>query len=169
MMSSGVRLACCVAILLAIAVPASAQERPAPSAEFAAGALLFADEGVVTEAFAGGTARFYVSPRVGIGPELSFVSGENHSHFIVTGNVTFDILAPTSTAAVRPFVVAGGGLFQTREDFPNGTFTSSDGAFTAGGGVRVLAGSRAYVGVEARVGWELHLRVNAMIGVRLGG
>lgn len=158
-----------VVLTVLVAVPASPQERPAPAAEFATGVLLFADDGVVTEAFAGGSARFYVSPRIGIGPELAFVSGDNHSHFIVTGNVTFDIIGPSSTAAIRPFLIAGGGIFQTTEDFPNGTFTSSDGAFTAGGGVRVLAGSRAYVGVEARVGWELHLRVNAIVGVRLGG
>ena len=52
----------CMAIALLwapLAVPAAAQELPAPVGEFAAGALLFADDGVVTEGFAGGTVRFY--------------------------------------------------------------------------------------------------------------
>ena len=171
MTNSLVRLVVVVALALAAATPASAQghERPDPAVEFAAGVLLFADDGVVSEGFAGGGARFHVSPRIGIGPELAFVSGDNHSHFIATANLTIDLIRPSSTASVRPFVVAGGGLFQTREDFPNGTFTSYDGAFTAGGGVRVNAGSRAYVGAEARIGWELHLRVNAIVGVRVGG
>jgi len=64
-------------------------------------------------------------------------------------------------------IVAGGGLFQTRERFPVGTFTSSEGAFTAGGGVRAALGQRVTVGVDTRVGWELHLRVSGLIGVRL--
>ena len=70
--------------------------------------------------------------------------------------------------AVTPFVVAGGGLFQTRERFPSGPFTSADGAFTAGGGVRGSFGDRVTVGIDARIGWELHLRVNALVGVGLG-
>jgi hypothetical protein len=44
----------------------------------------------------------------------------------------------------------------------------NEGAFTAGGGVRALVGPRVFVGAEARVGWELHLRLNGIIGVRLG-
>lgn len=41
-------------------------------------------------------------------------------------------------------------------------------AFTAGGGVRVPAGARGTFGLEARMGWEAHLRVNAVFGWRLG-
>ena len=37
-----------------------------------------------------------------------------------------------------------------------------------GGGVRALVGDRVTVGVDARVGWELQLRLNGSIGVRLG-
>ena len=48
------------------------------------------------------------------------------------------------------------------------TFTSTEGAFTAGGGVRALIGRRAFVGAEARVGWELHIRLNALIGFQFG-
>lgn len=58
-------------------------------------------------------------------------------------------------------------VFQTRESLFTGTFTSSEGAFTAGGGVRLAAG-RVTVGIDARVGWELHLRLNGFIGLRLG-
>jgi hypothetical protein len=151
--------------------PASAEERPGPSVEFAAGALLFPDDGIVTEGFAGGAVRFYVLPRVSIGPELAYVRGRYHSHLMVTGNVTFDFLAPTHgrPRSVTPYAVAGGGLFQTRERFPStGTFTSGDPAFTAGLGMRALVGRRVTVGAEARIGWELHLRVNGIVGVRLG-
>lgn len=153
------------------AAPAAAQDRPGPAVEFSAGAMLFADDGVVTEPFVGGAGRFYVSPRVSIGPEIAYISGDNHSHFMFTGNVTFDVLGPSQgrPRAVTPFVVVGGGLFQTREQFfDNETFTSTEGAFTAGGGVRASLGRRAFLGAEARVGWETHIRVNAIIGVQLG-
>ena len=151
--------------------PAAAQQRPAPAVEVAAGALLFAGDATVTEPFIGGAARIYVSPRISVGPEIAYISGERHSHLMLTGNVTFDFLAPIQGRArtVTPFAVIGGGLFRTREEFFNDEiFTSSEGAFTAGGGVRALAGRRVIVGAEARVGWELHIRLNGFVGVRLG-
>jgi hypothetical protein len=105
-----------------------------------------------------------------VGPELIYIQGDNHSHLIATGNVTWDLLAPTNgrPRKVTPFLVAGGGVFQTRENFPVGTFTSSEGAFTAGGGVRVLVGNRVTVGIDTRVGWETHIRINGLVGLRLG-
>ena len=90
---------------------------------------------------------------------------------MLTGNVTFDLIRPATRGrprAVTPFVVAGGGLFQTRSSFAIEDFTSSEGAFTAGGGVRGHIGDRVIVGGEARIGWELHIRANAFVGVRLG-
>jgi hypothetical protein len=155
---------------LPFAAPATAQQRPGPVVELAAGSLLFADDGVVAEGFVGGTGRFHVLPRISVGPEVAYVRGERHSHMMLTGNVTFDFLRPAGAEPRRiaPFAVVGGGLFRTREQFPNEVFTSSEGAFTAGAGVRALAGERVMIGAEARVGWELHLRLNGTIGVRLG-
>ena len=88
---------------------------------------------------------------------------------MLTGNVTFDLMSPVNgrLALVTPFAVVGGGLFQTREQFRE-TFTSYDGAFTAGGGVRARIGKYVVAGAEARIGWELHLRLNGFIGVSFG-
>jgi hypothetical protein len=160
-----------IAMLALPARPVPAQERPGPMGEVAAGALLFADDGVVTEGFVGGVARFYVLPRISAGPEIAYIRGENHSHLMLTGNVTFDLVRPLNSEPrpVTPFAVVGGGLFRTRELFPNNeVFTSSEGAFTAGGGVRALVGKYMIVGAEARIGWELHIRLNGIVGVRLG-
>ena len=91
---------------------------------------------------------------------------------MLTGNMTLDLARPVNgqVRAVTPFVVLGGGVFRTRELFPNrAVYTSSDGAFTAGGGVRALFGKHVMVGAEARLGWELHVRLSALLGVRLGG
>ena len=161
-----------IALMSAPLPPAAADdERPVPVGEFAAGTLRFPDDGVVIEGFLGGAARFYVSPRISVGPEIAYIQGDRHSHLMLTGNVTCDLARPPSGAprAVTPFIVAGGGLFRTRERFTNrGVFTSSDGAFTAGGGVRARVGKYLMLGAEARIGWELHIRLNGLLGVRLG-
>jgi hypothetical protein len=158
--------------LLSCAGSAQAQDRlPAPIVEVAAGALNFPDDGgMVTEGFVGGTLRFYLRPRLSVGPELSYVTGERHHHLILTGNVTIDVIGPTrgAPARVTPFFVAGAGLYRTSEQFPFEDFTHTEGSFTAGGGVRALVGSRVTVGAEARVGWELHVRVNGVVGIQLG-
>lgn len=161
---------CVVALLAGPADRAAAQDRPRFAVEFSGGWVGFADDGIVSEGLIGTAARWYPLPRVSFGPEVVYLSGTNHSHVMVTGNVTFDVLAPAPTGArsVTPFLVAGGGLFRTRESFFNGTFTSSEGAFTAGGGVRAGVADDLFVGVDARVGWELHLRVNALVEWRFG-
>ena len=159
-------------LALLFADTAAAEERPRPALEFAAGALLFADDGVVKEGFVGGTGRFYVLSRISIGPEIAYIQGERHHHVMLTGNVTFDFLDPLSGGrprSVASYAVVGAGLFQTKQQFPNNdTFTSSEGAFTAGGGARARVGKSVTVGAEVRVGWELHLRVNGTIGIQLG-
>ena len=158
--------------LLAVALsnPAAAQERPKPTMELAAGWVGFADDGIVSESLVGGAVRVYLLPRISVGPEAAFLNGNNHSHLMLTGNVTCDLLSDKSGTPrrVNPFVVVGGGMFQTREHFPNGTFTSTEGAFTVGGGVRAVAGERVTIGLEARIGWELHLRVSGFVGLQLG-
>ena len=59
-------------------------------------------------------------------------------------------------------------MFQTRRSFPGDTFTSREGALTAGGGLRARLGDRVSAGVDVRVGWELHVRAGASIGIALG-
>jgi len=59
-------------------------------------------------------------------------------------------------------------VFQTREHFVNGPYTSSEGAFTVGSGVRALVAERVTLGVEVRAGWEAHIRINGLIGLQLG-
>jgi hypothetical protein len=150
---------------------ASAQDAPRIVGELAAGGLLFPDDGVVTEGAVVVAARYYVTPRVSVGPEVAYISGEHHSHLMLTGNVTFDFVADDASqdSRVTPFVVAGGGWYRTRESFPNHqVFTSSEGAFTAGGGIRFALGNRFVAGAEVRVGWELHLRLNGFVGVQFG-
>ena len=150
-----------VAVALSTGI-ATAQEAHPRAVEFTAGALMFADDGIVTEGMVGAAARYYVSPRIGFGPEIVFVQGQNHNHVIATGNLTFDFVSSAGGRKVIPFVVAGGGIFHTRDRAPRGGFNSSEGALTGGGGVRGLIHDRVYIGAEARVGWELHIRLNGI-------
>ena len=156
-----------VAIVTGRPVIAVAQERPQPVAEIAVGTLVFPE---AVETFGGGTVRFYVLPRVSVGPEFTYVSGDRHSHVIWTGNLTFDVIrGPRGQRRWTPFLVAGGGLYQTREHFfTREVYTSTEGAVTAGGGVRGRVGRRVHVGAEARFGTEPHLRLNGFVGVQLG-
>jgi hypothetical protein len=157
-------------LALPMANTAAGQDRLGPVPEFEVGWVGFADDGIVSESLVGGAVRLYVFPRISIGPEVVYIRGDNHSHVVATGNLTWDVFAPTNgrPRQVTPFLVAGGGVFQTRESFSTGTFTSSEGAFTAGGGVRALVGNRVTVGIQSRVGWELHLRLSGSVGVWLG-
>jgi hypothetical protein len=148
-----------------LANAARAQDQPRFAVELSGGWVGFADDGIVGEGLVGGAARWYLLPRIAVGPEVAYLSGNNHSHLIVTGNVTWDLLA---RRAVTPFLVAGGGLFQTRESFFTGTFTSSEGAFTAGGGIKAAVAKTVSVGLDARVGWETHVRVGGLVEWRLG-
>jgi Outer membrane protein beta-barrel domain len=159
-----------VGLVILSAPAAEAQMRPGPALEVAAGWVGFADDAVVSEALIGGAGRLYVTPRLALGPEVAYIDGDQHSHLMVTGNLTFDFLnlVAGQPPKVDPFVVVGGGWFRTRESFAMEPFTSSEGTFTAGGGLRVHVSRRLYLAGEARIGWETHLRVNGAVGFRLG-
>jgi hypothetical protein len=164
-------------VLAFLVLPAGGAYAGAPedgvplAAEFAAGELRLLDNGDPHERFVGGALRFYISPRVSVGSEIAFSARRRYEHLMVTGNATFDFVGATAGGPrlVTPFAVVGGGLFRTTVDLPTGdVYSSSEGAFTAGGGARVRLARHVFVGAEMRVGWELHLRVNAMVGVQLG-
>ena len=159
-------IVCVLVLFLQVCAYAAAEERPgATVVEVAAGTLSFPGDGTAGEAFGGGAMRFYVTPRISVGPEITFVQGSRHTHWIGTGNLTWDI-AP---GPIVPFVVVGAGVFQTRQSFVRGTFTSYEPAFTAGGGIRAAVGRRFTVGAEARLGWESHVRANGFVSVKLFG
>lgn len=96
----------------------------------------------------GGALRWYLTRRISVGPEVSFILGENHGHQVLTGNLTIDVLAPGADGAPRvtPFVVIGGGLFRTSQSFNGRSFASNEGAFTVGGGIRGPVRDRVELG-----------------------
>jgi hypothetical protein len=144
---------------------AFAQTAPA-SAEGFLGHAGFLDDATINHSVWGAAARWYVLPRVAVGPELVYFKGPRDDRdLVLTGNLTFDFVAGRR---ITPFLVAGGGLFRHTDKFSGQTFTSTEGTFTAGGGVRVPVGQHLYIAPELRVGWEPHYRVNVALGWRFG-
>ena len=173
-------LAILALIALFIASSAAAQSRdanssatrtgPAGAVELIAGYAGFVDDATVDHSVIGGAARVYASPRLSLGPEVLYMRGPGFDRdLFVTGNVTFDVIGRYGRRPrVIPFLVAGAGVMRHSDRFGTATFKSSEGAFTAGGGVRALVTDRVLVGGDARCGWELHCRVAAVVGVAFG-
>lgn len=153
-----------------LATAQAARTGPAGAAEFTAGWAGFVDDAMINHGVAGGAARVYVTPWLSVGPEVVYMRGPRADRdLFVTGNVTIDLRGDRGgTARVIPFVVAGAGLMRHSDRFGGRTFSSSEGAFTAGGGVRGRVTDRVFVGAEFRAGWELHARVTGIVGVRFG-
>ena len=154
----------------ALAAQEVAAPRPPSVVELSGGWAGFGDEGVINHGLFGAGARFYLSRRFSLGPELVYMVGPGQDRdLMLTGNLWVDLLAPTPAKPRRttPFLVVGGGWFHHSDAFASGTFSSSEGAFTAGVGIRGWVSERVSLGVDARLGWEPHLRVAGTVGVAL--
>jgi hypothetical protein len=159
--------ACVGALVTAFAATATAQDRNGGAAEGMVGYAGFTDESTISHTVFGGAAKWYLLPRVAVGPEIVYMIGPRDDRdLVVTGNVTFDFRP--EPRVVTPFFVAGGGLFRHSDRFGGRTFSSTEGSFTGGGGVRVPLGGRLYLAPELRIGWEIHYRVDVALGWRQG-
>ena len=151
-------------LFLSLAQSAGAQDRRKGAVEAVGGWTGFVDDAMINHGIFGGAARWNVSPRLSVGPEVVYMVGPGDDRdLFLTGNVTFDVF---SRRPVTPFFVVGGGLFRHSDTVGIGSFSSTEGAFTAGGGVRFLIGDRFYLAPEARLGWELHTRLSISAGWR---
>ena len=170
-MASFARVAVITALAVAVWQPsyAIAQARPGFDLEGSVGWAGFPDNSINHHGVLGGGTRFYFTPRLALGPEVVYMRGPGTDRdFMLTGNLTFDFLRSGTTGPPRlnPYLVASGGLFQHRDGLRGGTFTSNEGAFTLGGGLRVFLTDKFYIAPEVRVGWELHFRSTLAVGFR---
>ena len=114
--------------------------KPAPAIEVSVGYAGFVDESLIGHALFGGSGRWYLTPRLSVGPEVVYMVGPDADRdLFVTGNVTLDLrrTPPAGRRGVIPYVVVGGGVFQHRDRFGHASFVSHEGAFTGGGGARI--------------------------------
>jgi hypothetical protein len=152
---------------------ASAQSTDAPSvpsrttaAEATIGYTGFGDDGLIHHTGTGATVRVHLTPRISVGPEISYHIGPSRDRdLLVQGLVYFDLRRPSLGHAgrVEPYVVAGGGLM----GHDSGYGSSGSLTATTGGGARVWVSRQAYVVADARLGWPPNLRVVTGMGLLL--
>jgi hypothetical protein len=157
--------------VLAWASPATAQSfRPPASLEIIAGHAGFVDDATIEHSVFGGAGRVYLTPRISIGPEITYMRGPGDDRdWFFLGNVIFDFRHPQSgrPPRVSPFVIAGAGFSTHSDRVRTGIYTSGEGAFAAGGGTRVHITDRIHAMGDFRIGWELHYRITGGLGVSL--
>lgn len=138
------------------------------AAEFSTGYTAFYDDGLLNHAGVGGALRVHLTPRLSVGPELSYHAGPGSDRdLILFGLVTFDLRTPRVGQAgrVEPYLLAGAGLLRHSSSYGGVSYSSSAAMVTWGGGARVWLSRRVYAGADVRMGWEPHLRVLAVVGV----
>jgi hypothetical protein len=143
---------------------------PIGAVEFTAGHAGFVDDATVPHSVWGGSGRLYFRKRLSLGPEAVYMRGPGSDRdLFVTGNLTIDLLGNYGRQSrVIPFVVVGAGVMRHSDRFGAATFSSHEGAFTAGGGLRTRITDRVFVGGDVRVGWELHARATGILGWTFG-
>lgn len=163
-------------LALVVDTPAFAQTKPAPMVEAVVGSSGFVDEVFDYFLTAGGGARWFVTPKIAIGPEFVYMTGaDDASNLTITGNLTFDFIRDTTDRRIVPYLAVGGGYLRQRTIVGSGPgspalqpFTSGEGTVSGGVGVRIALGRRAYVAPEFRMGYEPETRFTVMIGFRPG-
>jgi hypothetical protein len=153
------------AAALAGAGEARAQARRPIAIEGTAGWAGFVDDATDHHAIVGVAARLPIGRRISVGPEVFVAHGSTDDDTFVLGSVWVDLGPSPEVAPVVPYVVLGAGYMRHDQRFGGRHVISGEGSFTAGGGVRGHVNDRLYIGADARIGWELHLRVTAHVGV----
>lgn len=139
---------------------------PVPELTFTGGYAAFVDDGRIDHGVVGAGAAWVLTPWIALGPEVLYMVGpDSDRDLFVLGTVRAALRRYSEP--VVPFITAGVGLLRHSDDFAGRTFSSNEGAFVAGGGVRIAATSRVYVAPEFTLGWEPHMRFSVNVGVRL--
>lgn len=159
-----------IALIAPVSAGAQSSNRPPGSIEILAGHAGFVDNATIEHLVFGGAARVYVTPRLSVGPEVTYMRGPDLDRdLFVLGNLTFDVRHPNAgrPPRVSPFLIAGGGFFTNSSRVGTGTYRYYEGAFAAGGGTRIHVSDRVYAMGDFRIGWELHYRVTGGVGITM--
>ena len=122
------RLMPVVAVLWTLAFPfagqVAAQARPSPAMDVSAGEAWFADDSLIEHGYVGVWPRFYVTPRLSLGPEVVYMVGPGTDRdLFITANVNYEWPLPVGAASPRvtPFVLAGWGYMRHTPRFGTGS------------------------------------------------
>ena len=160
-----------LAAWIAGATEVRAQEPRPIAVEGTVGWAGWADDGRVEHhAVYGAGARVPLWRRISVGPEFSYMVGpDSDRDAVLLGSMWIDLVSPAADSPVIPYVVFSGGYLAHRDERgrdPNPW--QWEGAFTAGVGARGRVNDRLYVGADVRLGWSLHVRAAAHVGVTWG-
>ena len=144
-------------MILFFAVAAEAQ-RPSPEVRATAGWAGFIDESFINHGKFGGSARYYLTRRVAVEPELLAMIGPAEDRDITfVPHLTFDFRPGKN---VRPYLIGGAGLLHHWDRF----VSVSEWTFNFGVGVRIPVSPRVFIAPEFRVGFEPTVRIGAGVG-----
>ncbi len=158
---------CLLGVSVASAQPAAPLEGRRFVLEASVGHAEFADSPPVPHSVFSAGGRVYVSRRVALGPELTVMRGPGIDRdTFLAANATFDLLvpAPARPVLVVPYLIGGLGFVSMTTQVGTGPYSSSEGTFTTGAGVRVASRQGWFIAPEVRIGWELHWRAGVQIG-----
>ena len=161
-----VRAAIAAILLLPIPHVARAQSAAVPALTFGGGWAGFADEGLINHGAFGAGAEWVPMRHLAVGPEVLYMIGPRDDRdLFLLGVARIGILPLRSRVA--PFVTLGAGMMTHYSKFVGESYSSTEGAFIVGGGVRITASPRVFIAPEFTMGWEPHMRVSVSVGVRL--
>ena len=123
----------------------------------------FLDEGPLHHFVAGGSARLYLTRRLGFEPELVYMyRSAADQDLVFLPNLTWDFRDPSKR--VVPYVIGGYGVLRHTDLTGNGRFTSNSVMASAGFGAKFFLSRSLFVSPEFRLGWEPHYRITCSIG-----
>lgn len=160
-----VRSAVAIILLLVLPAVARAQSAATPALTLTGGWAGFADDGLINHGAFGVGAEWVPTDHLSIGPELLYMVGPRSDRdLMLLGTARVGILSLRSPVA--PFVTVGGGMMTHTDKFGGESYSSTEGGFIFGGGVRINASPRVFVAPEFVMGWEPHMRVSVTVGIR---
>jgi hypothetical protein len=127
------------------------------------GHAAFLDESYLNHVVVGGSARFYLTRRLSVEPELLYMrESRRDQDWVLVPNVAFDFRRPG--ARVVPYAIGGAGLLRNKQTF--GTWSYAANSWTVGGGLgaKIFLTERLFVSPEVRIGTEPFFRVTGSIG-----
>lgn len=162
-------LAAVVGAALTFLLPGTTSAQPSgvPTLTVSGGWAGFVDDGRIDHGAFGGGLEWVLTPHIAIGPEVLYMIGpDDDRDLFVLGVARIGILPLRSRVA--PFVTVGGGSMTHSDTFYGGqSYSSTEGGFIAGGGVRINASPRVFIAPEFTLGWEPHIRASVTVGIRL--
>jgi hypothetical protein len=135
---------------------------PQPEIKAILGWVGFIDEDWIDHAMVGGAARFYVTRRIGIEPEVVYLIGPGSDRDVtVIPHVSVDFM---SRQKVRPYFIGGAGLLHHSQRIGFRDFSNNDWVVNGGIGVKLFLTPKVFIAPEFRLGFETILRTGANIG-----